>query len=200
MGIGNLGFSNLVFKRKFRFTFELQNICGTQSVPASYVKLASRPNLNIEEVEINYLNAKTWIPGKAEWEAMTVTYLDVATNDMAPLYNWLASVYNFTNPVTLEMGSQRKDYTATGILKLWDGCGQLIEIWTMQDVWPQAINFGELAYEDSAPCEIELTLRYSQVQYQPVCPAFQINPCCSPCNGAAPGVNQGVHANIPISS
>jgi hypothetical protein len=181
MGIGNLGFSNLVFKKKFRYTFELQDICGNLKVPKHYVKVAARPNLDIEETEINFLNATTWIPGKAKWQTMTVTYIDVATADMAPLYSWLASIYNFTNPITLEMGSQRRDYTGTAILKLWDGCGSLLERWTLKSVWPKAINFGELDYNNSEEVTIELTLRYSEVKYEPICPAFPINPCCSPC-------------------
>lgn len=191
MGIGNLGFSNLVFKRKFRFTFELFNICGNGSVPKHYVKVAGRPNLTIDETEINFLNAVTWIPGKAKWQTMSVTYLDVATADAAPLFNWLASVYNFTDPVNLQMGSRRSDYTATGVLKLWDGCGQLIETWTMTDVWPSGIDFGEVDYSMSDICEIKLTMRYSNVQYQSSCPPITITPCCSPCGGPAAANNNG---------
>ena len=182
MGIGQLGFRNLIFKRKFRFTFELFDICGGQSVPKHYVKVASRPNLSVEEVEVNFLNAKTWIPGKASWETMTVTYIDVATADAAPLFNWLASVYNFTDPINLEMGSQRQDYTATAVLKMWDGCGQLLEKWEMKDVWPTAINFGDVDYASSDECTIELTMRYSEVKYTPECPKFAITPCCTPCD------------------
>ena len=181
MGIGNLGFKNIVFKRKFRFTFELFDICGGLSVPKHYVKLAARPNLSVEETELNFLNAKTWIPGKAAWETITVTYIDVATADAAPLFTWLASVYNFTDPINLQMGSARSDYTATGVIKMWDGCGQLIEIWQMKDVWPTAINFGDLDYASSEEATIELTLRYSNVKYTPICPPFTINPCCTPC-------------------
>ncbi len=183
MGIGRLGFQNTVFKRKFRFTFELEDICGGKKVPKHYVKVASRPNLSIEETEINFLNAKTWIPGKASWETMTVTYLDVADQEMGPLFSWLASVYNFTDPIQLEQGSQRRDYTATGIIKLWDGCGELLEIWTMKDVWPTAINFGDLDYSVSDEATIELTLRYSDVTYENICPGFNITSCCSGCPG-----------------
>jgi hypothetical protein len=181
MGIGQLGFSNLIFKRKFRFTFELQDICGNKTVPQHFVRTAARPNLEVDETEINFLNAVAWLPGKARWQTMTVTYLDVATADMAPLYSWLASVYDFTDPVNLHMGSQRRDYTATAILKLWDGCGQLLEKWTMLDVWPKQINFGELDYSSSDLLEVELTMRYSQVKYEPICPEFKIEACCSPC-------------------
>lgn len=185
MGIGRLGFQNIVFKRKFRFTFELLDICGGASIPPSYVKVASRPNLEIEETEINYLNAKTWIPGKASWQTMTVTYIDVATAEIAPLYNWLASVYNFTNPITLEMGSKRADYNAKGVLKLYDGCGAELERWTLGDVWPQAVNFGDLEYASSDEATIELTLRYSNVLYEPICPSFAIKSCCSPCGSSS---------------
>ena len=57
MGIGNIGFKNTVFKRKYQWTFEVDGICGGQSVPRHYVKSVSRPNISIEEIEINHLNA-----------------------------------------------------------------------------------------------------------------------------------------------
>lgn len=182
MGIGELGFKNLIFKRKFRYTFELFNICGGgRSVPKHYVKLASRPTLSIDETEVNFLNAKTWIPGKAEWQTITVTYIDVATIEAKPLFDWLASVYDFTNPVILRQGSNRADYSATGVIKLWDGCGSLLEAWVLGDVWPTSINFGDLDYSNSDEATIELTLRYSDVQYTNICPGFRIEPCCTPC-------------------
>ena len=201
MGIGVLGFKNLRFKRKFRFTFELEDICldtsgegdpnsdqnTAQRVPRHFVKVAARPNLAIEETEINFLNAKTWIPGKAAWETITVTYIDVGSEEMAPLYNWLASVYDFTDPINLRMGSTRNQYAATGIIKMWDGCGGLLESWRLDDVWPTSVNFGDLDYSNSEEATIELTLRYSNVEYTPECPGFPITPCCSPCdNGGTP--------------
>ena len=194
MGIGQLGFKNLVFKRKFRFTFELFDICGGGSVPKHFVKVAARPKMTIEETQIDFLNARTWIPGKAIWDTIQVRYIDVSAFEMAPLFNWLASVYNFTNPVQLEMGSQRQDYTATAVLKLWDGCGYLLEMWTLQDVWPTSIDFGTLDYSSSEEVTIDLTLRYSNVKYEPICTPFAINPCCSPCGGnpAAPPTPAGV--------
>jgi hypothetical protein len=199
MGIGQLGFKNLVFKRKFRYTLELQDICAgsgqPQSVPKHYVKVAARPNLSVEETEVNFLNAKTWIPGKASWESITVTYIDVATQDNLPLFNWLASVYNFTDPVNLPMGANRNDYACTAVLKLWDGCGNLMETWELKDVWPTSIDFGDLDYSSSEECTIQLTLRYSDVKYTNQCPGFEISPCCTGCgtseNGGEPEGGNG---------
>lgn len=183
MGIGPLGGSQLVFKRKFRWTFEVQEICGGQSVPQHFVKTTARPSLSIEETEINFLNAKSWIPGKAAWETIEVTYLDVATNANAPLWNWIASIYDFTDPVTLKQASQRRDYGGRGLLRLWDGCGTLLETWTLNDMWPTSINFNDLDYSNTEICEITLTLRYSNIRYVSACPTWTPNKCCSPCTG-----------------
>lgn len=181
MGIGNLGFNHTIFKRKFRYTFQLTNICGSGVVPEHYVKLASRPNLSIEETEINFLNGKFFIPGKATWETITVTYIDVASLDSKPLYDWLASVYDYTDPTLLYMGSTARLYSGVGIIKLLDGCGTTLETWTLEGVWPTAVNFGDLDYSSSEEATIELTLRYHNVSYQSNCPEFVPQGCCGPC-------------------
>lgn len=182
MGIGVVGRPDMVFKRKFRWTFEIQGFCDNEKnvVPEHFVKTAARPNLAIEETEINHLNARMWIPGKASWETMTVTYMDVAHEQMRTLYNWLATVYDFTDPVNLTMGN-KGDWGATGVLSLYDGCGVLLETWYLENMWPTAINFGELDYASSEEATIELTLRYSDVKFKSFCPEFVPQSCCSGC-------------------
>ena len=142
MGIGMIGQPDMVFKRKFRWTFEILGFCNNETI--------------------------------------TVTYMDVAHTEMRSLWNWLATVYDFTDPVTLHQG-ERRDWDATGLLSMYDGCGTLIETWQMQKVWPTAINFGDLDYTSSDIATIELTLRYSDVKYRSYCPEFQPEPCCGGC-------------------
>ena len=56
MGLGFLGpkkGADIRFKRKFRWTFRVDGICGgLKKIEEHYVKLASRPNLTIDETEI----------------------------------------------------------------------------------------------------------------------------------------------------
>ena len=191
MGIGVIGQPDMVFKRKFRWTFEIRGFCDNEAnaVPEHFVKMAARPNVAIEETELNHLNAKMWIPGKASWETITVTYIDVAHEEMRSLYNWLASVYDYTDPINLRMGTKR-DWRATGILNLYDGCGEVLEVWNLQNMWPTAMNFGDLDYSSSEEATIELTLRYSQVSYRSLCPDFVPEGCCTPCGTG--GIQQGV--------
>lgn len=185
MGIGELGGPNVMLKRKFRWTFTVNKIGGGVLVPEHFVKMAARPNISIEETEINFLNAKTWIPGKGSWETITVTYYDVAVSGGGTgnvgLWNWLASVYNFTNSTTLQQNSVRKNYACQGVCMLYDGCGTALETWTLNDCWPQAINFGELDYSSSEECTIEVTLRYSSVDYKVNACGTQPQATCEGC-------------------
>lgn len=179
MGIGQLGGDNVVFKRKFRWTLELQTCAG--DVPKYFVKVSARPSLTIEETEINFLNAKSWIPGKGSWETLEVTYYDVAKGqDSVLLLNWLASVYDFTDPINLFQSSTKKSYAGRGILTLFDGCGTELEAWTLSNMFPTAVNWGDLDYSSSDICEIVVTMRYSEAKLANRCGA-QIQPC--PCKG-----------------
>ena len=192
MGLGKIGSSSLIFKRKFRWTMSIAYCLeGTEKfVPEEFVKVGARPQVDIEETEINYLHGKMWIPGKATWQTMTVTYYDVAGDvtglehsaNIAGLFGWLASIYDITDPVNLYMGSKAADYQGEALILLYDGCGSALEGWMLQNVWPQSINFGELDMSSSEECTIELTLRYSNVEYTTYC-GGSIDKCpCTPCS------------------
>jgi len=193
MGIGRLGGENLIHKRKFRWTFQI-DLANGAFVPASFVKMAARPNLAIEETEINFLNAKTFIPGKGTWEQITITYYDVAVlngvgNDA--LWNWLASVYNFIDNIALTQSSRRSCYSGTAKCTMYDGCGQELEEWKLFDCWPTSINFGELDYASTEEATIEVQLRYSNVKFTNRCSPTQPTANCCGCgdsnsNGGTP--------------
>jgi hypothetical protein len=189
MGIGPLGGSDIVHKRKFRWTFEVYQVNanggkGSLYVPQHFVKVASRPNISIEETEINFLHGKSYLPGKGTWETITVTYYDVSRANGGQanegLWNWLASVYDYTNPATLYHSSTREGYGGVGDLTMYDGCGAALETWTLGDLWPQAVNFGELDYSSSEECTIEVTLRYGNVGYSNFCGNDPV-PQCTGC-------------------
>ena len=193
MGIGKVGIGDpeVVFKRKFRWTFEVEG--NGFRIPPYFVKVAARPNISFEDTEINFLNDKTWIPGKATWEAITVTYMDVAgnlTGDASganlELYDWLVNVFDFTSPNRKFMNSKRCGYAGKATITLWDGCGTPLERWTISDAWPQAVNFNDLDYSSSDTVDIELTMRYSQVKFEHLCPRHIPQATCIPCNTPCP--------------
>lgn len=185
MGLGIIGNPQTRIKRKYRYTFQVQT-CNT-FVPEWFVKSANRPNLDIEETEINFLNGKTWIPGKGTWQELTVTYIDAvspgASNATTALYSWIASVYNILDPVNLEMGTAAAEYAGQATLRLYDGCGNTMEQWLLLNIWPKSINFGDLSNDSSEECTIELTMRFTNVTYQTFCGGTIARCPCIPCTG-----------------
>jgi hypothetical protein len=227
MGLGVLGLNSLIFKRKFRWTLAIQYCLGEQSsiksVAEQFVKTASRPKIDFDETEINYLNGKFFIPGKGTIQEMNVTYYDVAgiiepvvtcsgeaASDpnqipgnintdcscddylaagvdglpkIGSVFGWIASVYDITDSCQLSMGSRQGDYSGTGLLRLYDGCGQTIEAWLLNQLWPKNVDFGELDMSNSETCDINLTLRYQSFDYRQLCPAATVEKCpCIPCD------------------
>jgi hypothetical protein len=195
MGLGTLAATNTIFKRKYRWTFSLSTPCGV--IPDTVVKVANRPQLDIEDTQIDYLHGRMWIPGKASWQTTSVTFYDVlekggaGKNDITNLYKWLSGVYAFHSNVTLHQSSVRggygpgsgalgasiltsgglggpPGYSGTAFLNMYDGSGEVLEQWVLGHVWPQSISFGELDYSSSDEATVEVTLRYSEVQYNPM--------------------------------
>ena len=179
MGLGRVGQPDVIFKRKFRWTLDIVTRCGVV-VSRSFVKVAGRPKINVDSVEINYLNAVTWITGKAKWEPINITYYDVAGANSVGLLSWLASVYDFTSPVLLPM-SERAGYAGTGTLTMYDGCGSALEVWQLNNMFPESIDFGDVDYESGDICTIELSCRYDSVAYASLCGGGVPRGCCVGC-------------------
>jgi hypothetical protein len=189
MGLGAIGNGKVIFKRKFRWTFEVEFCCDSgvpKVVAREFVKIGARPQIDFEEVEINYLNGKMWIPGKGTWQTMTVTYYDVAGQtdngiNTSTVLAWIATIYDFNDPICLQMNSVPANYEGIARLVLWDGCGNPLEGWILRHVWPQSVNWGDLDMSSSEECTVELTLRYSEVSYQNFCGPTALKCPCGPC-------------------
>lgn len=177
MGIGKLGRPDIIIKRKFRWAIRFVTPLG--EIPYHYVKLSARPQLDIEETEINFLNATTWIPAKGKWQPLSVTYIDTNAADMKPLYSWITSIHDFQDSVNLK-NTEKSGWNSRAELEMYDGCGTLMEQWTLYSCWIQSINFGDLDYSSTEEATIELQIRYSEVNYKSFC-GPNPSPVCAGC-------------------
>lgn len=192
MSMGALASGDVIFKRKFRWGLQITPYCSNMAIDEVFVKIASRPNISFEETEINMKNGKFYIPGKATWEAITVTFYDVAGKPetvgtgIAAIYGWLASVYSFQKRNALQeslcMGAAMQDYAAKATLNMYSGCGDVLETWEITDAWPQAVNWGDLDFSSSEEATIEVTLRYANVYFSSLC-MTPPGTCCTNCHG-----------------
>jgi hypothetical protein len=180
-----MGFSNAlktgIFKRKFRWTLSI-TACGTDLMTDEVCKTGNRPNIDIDEQQIDYLNARMWIPGKATLETLEFTFFDVSGPVVGNLISWLKGVYNFSDEVNLCMSSKMTGgYAGTGTLILYDGCGTAMELWRLIDCWPKTLNFGDLDMSSAEECTISLTMRYRNLDYQGFCGSNEFDCGCQGC-------------------
>ena len=146
---------NIVFKRKFRWTIEGETPTG--KLEPLFVKVAARPQLDIEETEINFLSAKTWIPGKQSWQEMTVIAWETDK------IHWDALQSTMHN---LDEGECPPEKHSKFTLHLYDGCGCLLESWELSEAFISKIRFDELDHSASEQVDVELTMRYNKVVYK----------------------------------
>lgn len=167
MGMGTLGskvkcpecdeeFSHcrdIIFRRKFRWTIEGETPSG--KFAEMFVKVNSRPT--IEETEINFLSAKTWIPGKQHWNQMTITTYEL--DNKSEFWKSIASCVHEDGECPPEKYAKLK-------LNLYDGVGCLIESWDITDAYIFRANFVELDHTSSEIVDVELDIRYKNVVYK----------------------------------
>lgn len=166
--------TELVFKRKFRWTLSGQLPGG--EFKETFVKIAARPNCPIEETEIDYLSSKMFIPNKPAWEQITATTYDTENIDWTVLGSAFPSekvplksqkkYRNIEEPFEISYSDdisqilskeEKKEILGEFSLKLYDGCGSLIEEWALKDACISAVN-AEEEY-------VELTIKYKQTEY-----------------------------------
>ena len=73
---------------------------------------------------------------------------------------WLSSIYDVKNDARYKYTVGFKKDRA--VLELYDGCGNVIESWVMEAVWPTSIEFGELDMSMSEVVTVDVTLRYDR--------------------------------------
>lgn len=158
-----LGVSSRGVSKKFQWSFELYDKTNNETICEEiFVKIDKRPNISIQE-----MNTK-WIPMKNSWESMVITFIDINDAKLINLYKWVKESYGIDGQQNLNTNSD-----VDGKLKLHDSFGNMLEEWTLRKVFVEALNFGDLDFAATNPF-IELTIRYSDVEYINKTSTYQI--------------------------
>lgn len=140
-------------KRKNRFLLTFPSSLGINSW---YVESTSRPQIDINETEVEFLNTSTFVAGRFNWNSIDVTFRDpIGPSAAQALMEW---VRLHAESVTGRMGyaaGYKKDID----LSLLDPTGVEVEKWILQGTFLTNVNFDSLAYSDDALATITATLR-----------------------------------------
>lgn len=120
----------------------------------------ARPNLNMGEVVIDYINTKRYFTGKFEWQTISMTLNDpIAPSQAQKMMEWVRLAYE---NVTGRAG-YKEMYTAKNFrLKLLDPPGSVVEEWEFVNIWPQSVDFQGLDMASAEVAQIAVTLRFDQ--------------------------------------
>ena len=153
MGLGLLGDPNIVFRRKFRYTISGNFPSGV--LPESFVKISSRPSLDqAGEITTTFYETD---------KAQSIYELIVAQCMLPPFE------YTKTNNYWLKKRQNKRFGDIT--LKMYDGCGVILEEWHCDGVTVRSVNFGDLDYS-SSETTVEIDWKYKSCSYKNIIPEF----------------------------
>lgn len=162
-------FPAICFKKKNRWKFQIKDISGdgVNSLPPFR---GGRPSMSFKEMIAEHLNETIYFPSKPDWKPITLTLYDIVKTGENPIFTWLRRAYD---PKECSLWKPSLQATSTGpiagslkcaeaYLVLYDGCGEIIEKWVFEHIWPQAVEFAEGDMSQSEVVTCDVTLRYDR--------------------------------------
>ena len=170
----------LMPKLKYRFRVSLENFGVTKPTTelTKQVVSAARPQVQFENQTIHVYNSQINYAGKHTWQPMNLSVRDDAQGQITKLVGeQLQKQFDFFEQASAASGAEYKFLTRIEMLDGGNGDNanwqaNVLETWEVYGCYLQSVNYNELAYAESAPMEIALTIQYDN--------ALQIGPSGTP--------------------
>ena len=132
-------------------------IMSIDGIPAYLIKTAARPSIEFEEVELNHMNVKRYVKGKATWQSIEISMYDpVVPSAAQAAMEWIRLSHESVTGRDGYSDFYKKDVT----FNMLGPVGDVVEEWKLKGTYIQSANFGDLDFASSDPVEITCTLRY----------------------------------------
>lgn len=120
-----------------------------------WLSKASRPKYKSEDTSIDFLNTKTHVIGKYEWESITVSVREtIAPSTTQAIMEW---VRLHSESLTGRQG-YAAGYKRDLELEMLDPAGHVVQKWIMKNCMVTGANFGELNYTSSDLAQSDMTI------------------------------------------
>jgi len=149
-------------KRGFRFRVQIRGL-GEGFV--WYAKKSEKPQVSFTEASHNYLNHTYYWPARAEWNTVSVTFVDPVNPDLAGNMVRLLDVAGYKIPETsndMMSMSKAKGVSTLGevLIEQINEDAKMLERWILHNAWVQEVTFGELDYGNDELTEMTMKFRY----------------------------------------
>jgi hypothetical protein len=170
----------LMPKLKYRFRVSLENFGVTKPTTelTKQVVTASRPQVQFENQVLHVYNSQINYAGKHTWQPMNLSIRDDSQGQVTKLVGeQLQKQFDFFEQASAASGAEYKFLTRIEMLDGGNGDNanwtpNVLETWEVYGCYLQSVNYNELAYAESAPMEIALTIQFDN--------ALQIGPTGTP--------------------
>jgi hypothetical protein len=158
----------LMPKLKYRFRVSLENFGVTKPTTelTKQVVTAARPQVQFEDQVIHVYNSQIHYAGKHSWQPMTISIRDDVGGNVTKLIGeQLQKQFDFFEQASAASGAEYKFLTRIEMLDGGNGdngtwAPNVLETWECYGCYLQQVNYNELAYAESAPMEIALTIQF----------------------------------------
>lgn len=139
--------------RKNRWVMRFPSDLGIQEW---YLSSASRPSVQQNSTEIQFLNTSTYVAGRYTWQTINVTFRDpIGPSASQALMEWWRL---HSEAVTGRQG-YAAGYKRDVELDLLDPTGVVVQKWILKNCFLTNLNFGDLSYSDDGIAEITATIQ-----------------------------------------
>ena len=162
---GNQPAARVEFNRSYRWRIA----AGFLTKEWVFVKSASRPKFNFDEMTMYHRHDRAYTPGRFWWDPIKIEFYDALDSENTSVaqrvFRWMigdkdGSVMSEDlfpkNPRVL------KNTTVT--LEMLDGEGSPTETWELYNAWPVNLDLGKLDFSKSGVCDISFDLRFDRAE------------------------------------
>ena len=162
----------LMPKLQYRFRVVLENfgVSTPRSELTKQVVDCARPNLTFENTTLDVYNSRVYIAGKHTWEPITITLRDDVNNSVSKLVGeQVQKQFDFFEQASAASGIDYKFTTRIEILDGGNGASapNVLETFELYGSYVESVNYNSLAYAESAPVTISLSVRYDNAVQTP---------------------------------
>ena len=164
-------------KRAYKFVLSIPGAGGQGGggIPKFLVKKVSKPSFSVSESEHKFLNHTFYFPGKVTFNEVSFTIVDViGADDGTATVMALFKEMGYRLPQSPDAGqaalqtiSKASSVDAMKGVRIQQiaSDGSIVDEWKLNNPWIKDVKFGDLDYDSEELLNVEVTLRYDNVNY-----------------------------------